>query len=123
MRLLSFSALLVLSSAATCVVAEPTEYATVVAKTAVRARTVSFADLNLQRHEGVATLYRRIRNAANLVCYESGVPPIQSQLSVRKCTSNAIGRAVAQVGVPALVALHAQNEKAAPVAMVARESR
>lgn len=123
MRLRSFSALLVLSGVSVCAVAEPTEYATVVATPAVRTRTVEFADLNLQRHEGVVTLYRRIRTAANLVCYDGDVRPMQSQLNVHRCTSDAIGRAVAKVGVPALATLHAQYEKAAPLAMVARESR
>ncbi len=52
-------------------VAEQTEYATVVAERAdLRSKTINYADLNLQHHEGVVALYRRIRNAADFVCYE-----------------------------------------------------
>lgn len=123
MRLLPVSAVLVLSSVSVCALAEPTEYATVVATPAVRSKMISYADLNLQRHEGVVALYRRIRNAADLVCYEGDTRPIQSQLSLRRCTSDATARAVAQVGVPALVTLHAQQTSKAPLTIVARESR
>ena len=123
MRLQSFSAFLILSSVSLCAVAEPTQYATVVAEPSVRTKTVNFADLNLQRHEGVVTLYRRIRSAADLVCSDGDTRPLQSQLRVHRCTSDAIGRAVARVGVPDLATLHAQHEKTAPLALVARESR
>ncbi len=96
MRPLPFCVLLVSSSVSVCAVAEQTEYATVVGERAdVRTKTVSYGDLDLQRHEAVVTLYRRIRSAADLVCFDADRRPIQSELSARRCTSDATTRAVA----------------------------
>jgi UrcA family protein len=68
---------------------------------------VSYAELNLQSTVGVASLYRRIQKAADKVCE---FPPAARQLSlveVRKsCKARATERAVMQVDVPALSALH-----------------
>ena len=124
MRPLPLFVLLVSSSFSVCAVAEQTEYATVVAERAdVRSKTVNYADLNLQHHEGVVALYRRIRNAADFVCYEADRRSVRSELGVRRCTSDATTRAVTQVGSPELNTLHAQQTHKASATMVARESR
>lgn len=125
MRPLPFFVLLVSSSVSVCAVAEQTEYATVVAERAadVRSKTVDYSDLNLQHHQGVVTLYQRIRNAADFVCYDADRRSIQAELSVRRCTSEATTRAVTHVGLPELATLHAQHTGKATATMVAHESR
>jgi len=71
------------------------------------AQVVVFADLNLNSQSGLAILYKRIQRAASEVCK---FPPPRRELrfvSERKaCTERALDRAVQQVGVPALAALH-----------------
>jgi len=115
--------LLVLGSFSVSALAEPIEYATVVAQPDVREKTVSYGDLNLQRHEGVATLYARITRAANFVCSEPNDRMPQIRVRVRQCAADATSRAVAQVGVPALAALDAQQNGKASTPLVARRSR
>jgi UrcA family protein len=83
---------------------------------------VNYADLNLQHHEGVVTLYRRIRNAADFVCYDADRRSIQSELSARTCTAEATTRAVDQVGSPELKTLHAQQTHKPTTTMMARQS-
>jgi UrcA family protein len=119
MRPTHFAAVSLMSTLSICAVAQTTEYATVVAKADLPAKTVSYGDLNLQRHEGVATLYRRIQTAANLVCSQVNERPPQIALRLRHCASDATTRAVSEVGVPALTTLHAQHTGNAPTTIVA----
>ena len=119
MRPTQLAAVSLMSTLSICAVAQPTEYATVVAKTDLPAKTVSYGDLNLQRHEGIATLYRRIQTAANLVCSQVNERPPQVALRVRACASDATTRAVTEVGMQALATLHAQQTGKAPTTMVA----
>jgi UrcA family protein len=100
---------LLASSLPFCAAAQQTEYATVVATPDVPAKTVDYGDLNLQRHEGITVLYRRIQVAASAVCLEPNARAPQVAARIRACASEATTRAVAQVGVPALVALHAKQ--------------
>lgn len=66
---------------------------------------VSYADLNLKSPVGVAKLYRRIQRAAEKVCkYPPAVLALVEQRE--SCKARATDHAVAQVGVPALDALH-----------------
>jgi UrcA family protein len=115
---------LLVSSLSVGAVAQPTEYAKVVAQSEVRSKIVNYADLNLQRHEGVAVLYRRIQVAADFVCTEGDNRTLQVVLRVRNCVSDATTRAVTQTGMPALAALHAQHTAKGPTTeIVARASR
>ncbi len=75
---------------------------------------VSYGDLNLQRDDGVAVLYRRIQVAANKVCTQVNGRMPQVIQRERECAADATSRAVAKVGVPALTTLHlARTQKAA----------
>jgi UrcA family protein len=69
-------------------------------------RTVNFRTLDLTRDEGVARLYSRIRSAAELVCEPASVEQLKSSVRTRRCQSEAVARAVADVNVPALTNLH-----------------
>jgi UrcA family protein len=109
MRRLALLSALLASSFSVCSVAQHTQYATVVAKPDVRTKVVSYGDLNLQRHEGVKILYRRIQTAASLVCTAPNMRSPQVAMRLRECALDATTRAVRQVGVPALMTLHAAN--------------
>lgn len=63
---------------------------------------VSYADLNLSRPEGAARLYRRIERAAAKVCIAFDDHQLSNRARRRSCVEEAIARAVAAVGVPAL---------------------
>ena len=70
-------------------------------------QAVAYADLNLASPAGVATLYRRIRRAANQVCdYPPDLRQLTSVRDSKACSALAVERAVLQVNIPALHALH-----------------
>jgi UrcA family protein len=67
-------------------------------------KVVNYGDLNLDRPEGIAALYRRVSNAAARVCapFESRE---LSQLSAwRTCVNGSISRAVAKINLASLTA-------------------
>lgn len=72
-------------------------------------QTVSYAGLDLDKPADARLLLRKIRLAAETVC---GPEPAGSSLhpraqhAWRACTTEAVDRAVADVGAPLLVALH-----------------
>ena len=70
---------------------------------------VRYSDLNLTTATGVNHLYRRIANAARLVCPD----PYSRDLSVvaasQRCQADAIARAVAEVNNPQLALMHAER--------------
>jgi len=70
----------------------------------VPTETVRFADLNLARPAGADALYRRIQQAAREVCEPDG--PAGHLSGYQECVSNAIARAVADVGAPLLTEHH-----------------
>lgn len=67
---------------------------------------VRFADLDLGKPEGTATLYRRLETAAHVVCnvYEDRL--LERQFAWKHCVSGALDRAVAQIGNASLTAYH-----------------
>jgi UrcA family protein len=78
----------------------------------VATRTVKYGDLDLSRSTGAATLYSRIRNAANEVCepaISSGARELM--LLTLHCKEQSIARAVADVNVPALTSYYASKTK------------
>jgi len=71
--------------------------------------TVKYHDLNLNSPEGIASLYRRIRGAADQVCY-----PLESRELARKalsdeCFNHAVADAVKAVHNRTLSAYHWQR--------------
>jgi UrcA family protein len=78
----------------------------------VATRRVNFADLDLTRNEGAATLYSRIKSAARQVCDPLVVyAPRDSMLRMHRCEEDAIARAVADVNAPVLTSYHRERTK------------
>ena len=75
---------------------------------------VRFADLDLNSSADVTTLYKRIKRAAYRVCV---VPHAGRELGparvAKECRTSSVGRAVLQVGVPALIELHQKKTASA----------
>lgn len=77
-----------------------------------RTRTVSTADLDMDRPAGVATLYQRIKAAAQAVCREEALDFRRNTKSFapagwrKSCVAQAIDGAVADAGNVRLSALH-----------------
>lgn len=65
-------------------------------------RPVRYSDLNLAHPIGAATLYRRIKTAADTVCSPFEGAPAVSKAKYRACVNAAIERAVKQVNKPLL---------------------
>jgi UrcA family protein len=80
----------------------------------VSRRIVRFADLDITRSAGAATLYARITTAAREVCEPS---PSRGELGfssqTRQCQEQAIERAVTDVNAPALTSYHLIKVKSA----------
>lgn len=77
---------------------------------------IAFADLNLNSPAGVARLYRRIQRAADQVCeFPPDLRELRAVRESKSCKARAMERAVIQVDIPALHALH--------LAKTARHSR
>jgi UrcA family protein len=72
------------------------------AGTEVQARTVHYADLNLNTEAGVAALYDRIRNAAEHVCPDVGSRELARAVAAQACVDRAIARSVKSVNNPKL---------------------
>lgn len=70
---------------------------------APKSRTVQFADLDLNRAAGAATLFNRIKGAAQAVCgsHRSGVT-LRDQERYADCMRIAVSNAVARVDEPML---------------------
>ena len=74
----------------------------------VATRDVSFAGLNLTKPADVEVLYRRIAAAASQVCDTVAGPlPLETKFRVKRCMSDTIARAVADVDAPALTQYYA----------------
>jgi UrcA family protein len=86
---------------------------------ATLSRAVSFADLSTSTPEGVAALYRRIRQAAESVCtpFESREMALKSQW--RECMDNGVSRAVKSVNLPSLTAYANGQRGNSPLIVVA----
>jgi UrcA family protein len=81
-----------------------------VAQSSVR---VKFSELDTAKPAGIEMLYQRIRAAADTVCIERGVRDLQSGIAGRKCKAQAIERAVSDVNLPRLTAMHRARAGAA----------
>lgn len=65
-------------------------------------RTVHYSDLNLNTQAGVATLYNRIRNAAQLVCGNVDPRRLDEAASAKTCIDKAVFSSVTAVNNPKL---------------------
>ena len=72
------------------------------------AKTVKFADLDIQTVEGAKVLYQRIRVAAARVCREVARDPVMRE-GAQGCIDEAIDKAVKKVDAPHLTALRFGN--------------
>jgi UrcA family protein len=68
----------------------------------VAARTVHYADLNLNTQAGAAVLYRRIRNAAEQLCGDVGSRQLAQAAAAKACVERAIVASVRSVNNPKL---------------------
>jgi UrcA family protein len=71
-----------------------------------RTMTVSYADLDLTSSAGASTLYSRLKAASRTVCDDRVDSTISSGLERLRCTRATLDRAVKDVNVPTLTALH-----------------
>jgi UrcA family protein len=87
------------------------------------AETVAYSDLDLSTTGGARVLLNRIEYAAKRIC---GPEPVHSPLEpraaayYRDCVGASVDAAVAQVGSPALLALHKDIQSTSSVALAAR---
>ena len=85
--------------------------------------TVKYADLNVSKNEGAATLYARIQQAARQICPVLDVRNLSSE-SHGACVHRAIADAVAKVDEPALYAVYsAHNGQPTPIVLASTQSR
>jgi UrcA family protein len=63
---------------------------------APRSVIVSARDLDLSKPQGLATLHRRLENAARTVCEPLDGTPLVQQMLYRRCVAQALGAAVAK---------------------------
>jgi UrcA family protein len=69
--------------------------------------TVSFAELDITKPAGLQVLYRRIENAAKIVCGVDSPPQALARTrQARECYKTAVDDAVRQINRPTLTALH-----------------
>ena len=73
--------------------------------------TVRFADLDLSKLDGAAALYRRLNQAAAIVCSPLDSRSLGMAEQHRKCVAKAIAGAVADVGRPMLSQYHESRTK------------
>lgn len=70
-------------------------------------KAIHYSDLNLTTSTGVAALYKRIERAASEVCQlPHGTKLLRIQTEIKACRADSVDRAIAQVNLPALSALH-----------------
>ena len=77
---------------------------------------VRYGDLNLNSQAGVASLHKRIRNAAESVCSELNNRVLGLRDMYEQCVSEAVSSGVNQVANPNLSNFHRSKGKSAVVA-------
>jgi UrcA family protein len=71
--------------------------------------TVSYADLDLGKPQGVDTLYARLKGAAKAACGDTDARNLREKALVRECRDEALASAVKGVNHAALTAMHRQH--------------
>jgi len=80
----------------------------------VRSIIVHYAELDLAKPQGIEVLYRRIQGAARRVCRaHPGSVSVRDPRAWKKCYVDATERAVRQVNLPTLTALHQSRTSSA----------
>jgi UrcA family protein len=77
---------------------------------------VRYGDLNLNSQAGVASLHKRIRNAAESVCSELNNRVLGLRDIYEQCVDDAVSSGVAQVANPNLSNFHRSKGKSAVLA-------
>lgn len=70
---------------------------------------VSYADLDLDKHDGAKALYRRLQQASRQVCDVRGLSgnrSIENLVETRRCYRNALSEAVAEIDNELLTQIH-----------------
>ena len=89
--------------------------------TDVLQKRVTYGDLNVSSASGAATLYSRIRGAAEDVCRPLKGDDLSAKHAFESCINKAIASAVNQVGVPALAAVfNAKNGTSKPIILASQ---
>src|SRR3984957_14042852 len=84
--------------------------------TDARAFRVQYGDLNISTSRGAATLYGRIRTAAEAVCSPVNQGDLSSKMHRNACVSQSIAGAVGKINQPALFAVYnAKNARPLPM--------
>lgn len=73
---------------------------------------VRFGDLNLDSQAGVASLHKRIRNAAESVCGDLNIRILGLRDSYDECVRDAVTRGIADVANANLTNFHASKGRA-----------
>jgi UrcA family protein len=71
-----------------------------------RSETVKYSAEKAGTTEGATALYEKLHTAAVRVCVDADLAPADS---FESCVSDALDKAVLQVGIPTVSALHLQN--------------
>lgn len=74
--------------------------------------TVSYADLDLAKPQGVDALYARLKGAAKAACGDPDARNLREKALVRACRDEALANAVEGVNHDALTAKHLQRSPA-----------
>jgi UrcA family protein len=77
----------------------------------VKQYTVRFADLDLSKLDGAAALYRRLNQAAAIVCSPLESRSLEMAAPYRVCVDHAIAGAVTSVGSPMLSQYYGSQTK------------
>jgi UrcA family protein len=77
-------------------------------------RTVKFADLDLSHTAGALALYNRIQHAAQEVCAPLIARDLKAIATSKRCTKQAIARAVAAVNAPLLTSYYLTKSSPSP---------
>jgi UrcA family protein len=86
--------------------------------------TVPYGDLNVSTAQGAATLYNRIRIAAQGVCWPLDHGDVSSKRQTAACAHKAIVEAVTSINQPALLAAYsAKNHQPLPNIAAVERSR
>lgn len=77
----------------------------------IKSITVNFEDLDLAGTAGAETLHGRLRTAARRVCGKADPRDLNAVKDVRRCRTEALDTAVAEIDHPRLTAVHDKSEE------------
>jgi UrcA family protein len=87
-----------------------------------RTETIKFSPGQALTADGAAVLYQKLQSAAQRVCQDVGdTLAMQVSYTYASCVTDALGKAVDEIGIPAVSLLHVQETPAARMASLARQ--